>query len=215
MKSLATFQITARAAARWMNWALLIALLVSAGPAHAAPAAVRITGDEAAAREYFSAWERLRQLRTYRVRMASGGQNMVTDHVNPNRQRIIIGSGNDRQEILLVGNEMRVRSGTGPYMCLPPQARPQIGGPNPDPQSAQGEINVTRLPDASIEGAAVRGYLIATTSEGRAMRMRGWVLTSGELRRIEFLNAAGSVESTMDYYDFNAPITIPDPPPCS
>jgi hypothetical protein len=197
-----------RLAARWGRALAVFAVVAGATAASAAPAQLRITGDEAAGREYFSAWERVSQARAYRKRVTTGGQTIVIEVVNPNRQRMIIGEGASRQEIVTIGQEFRIRAGNGPYMCLPPQARPQFGGPDPDPQHAQGEVNVTRLPNGTIEGVAVRGYLVAFAVEGRSIRMRGWVSANGDLRRVEFLNAAGNVETTTDYYDVNAAITI-------
>ncbi len=97
----------------------------------------------------------------------------------------------------------------GTWECMPPQAESFT------PPSLS---EVARSTDTTIEGTQVRGYDVTSTEQrgGRAVttKMRFYVLTDRQLpRRIERFDASGSLEGVMDFYDFDAPITI-ELPPC-
>ncbi len=78
---------------------------------------------------------------------------------------------------------------------------------------AELEIEVGRLPDASLGGAPVRVYRMVGRMPGQpASEQRLWVGADGLPRRWEILDG-GKPMLTMDYGDFNAPIQI-ELPPC-
>lgn len=81
-----------------------------------------------------------------------------------------------------------------------------------------GETTISRLGEVMIEGAKTQGYQYTSASQqqgrGFSNKMRVYLLQDGGLpRRIEMLNDKEANAGTMDYYDFNAPITI-DMPKC-
>lgn len=80
------------------------------------------------------------------------------------------------------------------------------------------EVTAARLGESTIEGARTQGYDVAFTEQrdGRTTttRMRVYVLVDRQLtRRMEGLDASGKAQGSMDYYDYDAPITI-DLPAC-
>jgi len=189
-----------------------------------ASAQVTVKGDAAAWREISAAHGNLAKLKTYRMKIAATGQPeaIVMEKVNPDRTRMIIQAQGVSMETIVVGNETRTRmSGTGMpagspagWQCQPAQAQAGPRGSAPDPTKAKGEVTVSRLADATIDGAKTRGYQYTMKSDGPPVQSRVFVLVDRSLpRRTEVLDNSGNVESTFDYYDFNAPITI-DLPKC-
>lgn len=76
------------------------------------------------------------------------------------------------------------------------------------------EMTVTKLGEGSVEGARTMVYEIAFPDRGETRKSRYHVLVDlGVPRRMEMLDSSGSVLGMMDYYDFDAPITI-ELPPC-
>jgi len=197
--------------------ALIFVLLLAAG----AGAQVTVKGDAAAWREVTAAYENLGKLKSFRMKMEPVGQTdgaFVIEKVPPDRSRVLIQSQQGVGiEMISVGNEVRSRVNTGPNQATPWQCRaaPGQARSEPDPLKAKGEVTISRLPDATIDGAQTRGYRSTMTSEGKPSHSRIFVLVDRNLpRRTEVLDDAGSkVEMTIDYYDFNAPITI-DLPKC-
>jgi len=187
----------------------------------AAGAQVTVKGDAAAWREVTAAYENLGKLKSFRMKMEPVGQTdgaFVIEKVPPDRSRVLIQSQQGVGiEMISVGNEVRSRVNTGPNQATPWQCRaaPVQARAEPDPLKAKGEVTLSRLPDATIDGARARGYRSTMTFEGKPSHSRIFVLVDRNLpRRTEVLDDAGSkVEMTIDYYDFNAPITI-DLPKC-
>ncbi len=187
----------------------------------AAGAQVTVKGDAAAWREVMAAYENLGKLKSFRMKMTPVGQTegaFVIEKVNPDRSRMLIQSQQGVGiESIAVGNEVRSRVNTGTnqataWQCGP---APVQAGSEPNPLKAKGEVTISRLPDATIEGTRTRGYRSTMTTDGKPNHSRIFVLVDRGLpRRTEVLDDAGSkMEMTIDYYDFNAPITI-DLPKC-
>jgi hypothetical protein len=189
--------------------------------ATAAGAQVTIKGDAAAWREVMAAHQNLAKLKTYRMKMITTGQTeaFVIEKVNPNRSRMKMQTQGVSMETIVVGKETRTRMTGAPGMpagwqCQSPQAQAGTPGQAPDPVSAKGEVTIKRLPDTTIAGAKVLAYQYTMRSQGPAVSSRIFVLADRRLpRRTEVLDGAGKVQSTIDYYDYNAPITI-DLPKC-
>jgi hypothetical protein len=110
-------------------------------------------------------------------------------------------------EIIIVGKDTATRVDISPWECRPIADLPL---PDPKPQWT-GEVSVTRLGPVMIDGARTRGYqlAIAETGSTSTSNHKLFVLEDGGLpRRLEDLDAAGNVTGTIDYYDFNVPISI-------
>lgn len=197
--------------------AVIFVLLLVAG----ASGQVTVKGDAAAWREISAAHGNLAKLKTYRMKIATTGQpdSIVMEKVNPDRTRMIMQGQGMSIETIIVGNETpRTRmSGTGVpagWQCQRGQAQAGPGGSAPDPAKAKGEVTVSRLADATIDGAKTHGYQYTTRSDGPPVQSRVFVLADRSLpRRTEVLDEGGKVQSTIDYYDYNVPITI-DLPKC-
>jgi hypothetical protein len=85
-----------------------------------------------------------------------------------------------------------------------------MGGP------MRGDITVSTLGEVMIDGAKTQEYEYtnASAQQGRGFsnKMHVYLLQDGGLpRRIEMLGEKGTPIGTMDYYDYNAPITIEMP----
>jgi len=188
-------------------WAVALAVWV-AGAAGAAPA-LTVNGDARAWREVGEAMAKLAALRSYRVRSDMGqGQTMVVEFVNPDRMRMVMGGG--QVEVVRVGQEQRVRMAGGPWQCrmMFPAPQPPSGGP------PEGETRVTvqRAPNRKVGGEEVRTYRYWFGSKPDAVMHLYVSVRTGLPRRLQVLDQAGKVQTTMDYTDFNADIRISLPP---
>lgn len=183
-----------------------------------AAAGQSVRGDQRAWQEISAAWERLNRLKTYRMRITSPGQPApsVIERVNPDRSRMVVKQGGITIESVTVGKETRFRM-TGPGMpgswqCqgdLPKGAAPaapaRLG-------AVEGEVTARRLGRATVAGVAVQGYEYTVSSKGGATTQRLYVAGDGLPRRLEVLGGkGGQPASTIEFYDFNAAITIPLP----
>lgn len=100
----------------------------------------------------------------------------------------------------------------GVWQCPPKMG---VGGPQGPAGKTGEELAVSRLDDATIAGAATQVFLAAQTGQGPsfAHKMRVYVLKDGGLpRRIEMLDTSDKPTMTMEYRDYDAPITIQQPP---
>jgi outer membrane lipoprotein-sorting protein len=72
-------------------------------------------------------------------------------------------------------------------------------------------ITVARGGPETVEGTATMSYNLTIETQGRQFRQKLYVATAtGYPRRLEMSSDQGTV--TIDYFDFDAPITIN--PPC-
>jgi hypothetical protein len=97
----------------------------------------------------------------------------------------------------------------GVWQCPPKMG---AGGPQGPAARTREEPAVSRLDDATIDGAATQVFLSTQTGQGQGRsfgnKMRVYVLKdSGLPRRIEMLDA-DKPTMTMDYRDYDTPITI-------
>jgi len=96
---------------------------------------------------------------------------------------------------------------------------PEAGqGASSSSSSSNAEVAAVRLGESTIEGARTQGYDVTFTEqrEGRTTtsKMRMYMLADRQVpRRIESFDASGKSQGMMDYYDYDAPITI-DLPAC-
>ena len=188
--------------------AIAIMLMLVAGVV----AQVTVKGDARVWQEVGAAYDKLAKLKTYRTKMTVEGQSvsMVTEYLNPDRSRTVMKTEGVTMETVKVGNEVRYRM-TAPgapatWQCTAP---PQGTQPPTDPKSAKGEVTISRLGDVTIEGTKTSGYEYAWSVQGQMTKQRLYVASSDGLpRRLVVMDAAGKPQTTFEYYDFNAPITI-------
>ena len=188
--------------------AIAIVLMLAAGVA----AQVTVKGDARAWQEVGAAFDKLAKLKTYRTKMTIEGEtvSMVTEYVNPDRSRTVMKTEGVTMETVKVGNEIRYRTtvpgAPATWQCSAP---PQGTQTPTDPKNAKGEVTVSRLGDVTIEGTKTAGYEYAWSVQGKMMKQRFYVAVGDGLpRRLVMLDAAGKPQTTFEYYDFNAPITI-------
>jgi hypothetical protein len=184
----------------------------------ALPAAAQVTvvGPPAAWQEVMAAYQRLASARTYRMKIRGAGVpagGILIEVVNPDRRRTLVPVGQGGFETIVVGKEGRTRTGNGPWQCqlAPGSMVGGTGGWPPDPRTAKGEVTVTRLGFATIDGGRTQSYEVVYTPSANAKptTIRVFVLQNGGiLRRAEVLDKDEKVAVTIDYYDVNAPITI-------
>lgn len=136
----------------------------------------------------------------------------VMEVVNPDRIRMIIQIGPMAVESVSVGRESRfrvtgVRGMSETWQC--PKAPPSAVAPEPELAFT---LQATRGAEVVIDGVKTQAYDVTQTMEmngtKETMRYRLYLLADRGLpRRMESLED-GKVESTSDYYDYDAPIAI-------
>ncbi len=190
---------------------LLILVVVLAAPASAQ---VTVNGDAAAWREVMAAYQRLEALRTYRMKFTGvgvPGAGAVTEVVNPDRSRTVVDLGQGGMEFVTVGKDTRTRLGNAAWQCQGTSGKRNVGGLPINPREAKGEVAVSKLGVVVIAGARTVAYQFAysKTATAQPTNVRLYVLADGGLpRRSEVLDKDEKVTVTIDFYDFNAPITI-------
>ncbi len=107
----------------------------------------------------------------------------------------------DRMTAQVIGNFR-----TGVWICeSPPEGASST--------SSNIEVAAARLGESTIEGATTQGYDLTVTEQRQGQsvttKMRIYVLTDRQvLRRFETFDSSGTTQGTLDYYDYDAPITI-------
>lgn len=191
----------------------LLALLPAT--ATAGPATGGFQGDPQAIAEVQAAYQKFGAARTYRMRMTSTAQGQTftqtMEVVPPDRVRMIATEANNT-EIIVIGQEIWVRGPGVPGGC----AKLPGGGRRPNPREGvdhptDAKITVAKGGPETVEGTATQTYNLTIETQGRQSREKLYVATGAKYpRRVERSSDQGTV--TIDYSDFDAPITIN--PPC-
>lgn len=181
-----------------------------------AAAQLTVKGDARAWQEVTAAYEKLAKLKSYRVKMTMEGQPgaMVTEHVNPGRTRMVMTvQGMTLESVTVDGKTAYRQTGGGPQGSAWTCRSMPAGGVQapPEPKAFKGEVTAGRIADATVEGTKTSGYEYTWVTQGQSIKQRLYVAGDGLPRRMVVLDAAGKAQTTMDYYDFNAPITIEAP----
>ena len=196
--------------------ALFLVLTLLPAIAAAGPASGGFQGDPQAIAEVQSAYSKFGAARTYRQRMTVAGQGgtftQTMEIVVPDRVRMIGTQGNVTFETIVIAQEQWARGPGVPGGCA---KIPGVGRrPNPregldHPTDAR--ITVARGGPQTVEGTATQLYNLTLETQGRQTQQKLYVATgTGYPRRIETASDQGA--ATIDYFDFDAPITIN--PPC-
>jgi hypothetical protein len=185
---------------------LLTVALVVPIVAVAGPAGPTIQGDPQAVAEYRAAYEKFGSARTWRSKMTAGAQGAMTiEYVAPDRTRFIFAGG----EFIMIGDTQWSRD-PGRCVKLPQKVR------LPDPregvqQESDTIVQVARGGAEAVEGTPTQTYNVMISAKGKTIRQKMYVaIQTGYPRRVENSGQEGTV--VIDYWDFNAAITIE--PPC-
>lgn len=191
-----------------MALAVITVLLATLG----ATAAPVVKGDPKAYTEIKAAFVKWLQVKSYRAKeMAQGMGSMTMEYVSPDRYHITQQMSGVVAETINVGKEGRLRQGGGPWQCLP--EREPISLNPKGMEEIKGEVTAARGPVVTIDGVQTQSYTYSTNENGKISNQKLFVaLTNGLPKRIQQLDGKGAVQWTMDYFDYNAPITITLPP---
>ena len=181
--------------------ATVVTLLIA--PAIAGPALV-VKGDATAWTEVAAALGKLRTVRTYRFKASfSGSLVSTTEVVNPDRLRVVLHEGG--LEAIQVGKQVRIREGSGPWQC----GDEAIEMPKDNPAAMTGEVTAARGPAVTIDGVQSRSYTYSWKSADVTTVSRLFVAAAtGFPKRAQYLAGKDVVMAQLDYFDFDAPITI-------
>ncbi len=191
-----------------MNAAMMLLLGLLISPALAGSPTVK--GDPKALQEILAAFNRVNAAKTYRMKGTIGGAPMVVEAVMPDRYHTKVEWPDGKVfETVRVGSELRFQHDGQRWTCAP---APSLSFPHTDLGSLSDKVIAAKGPVATIDGTATQSYTY--TFAGQAYTIKLYVaIAEGLPKRMEVLGPTGAVESTFDYYDYGAPITI-DLPAC-
>lgn len=197
-------------------FATLVLCLVAAFPASAE---LTVKGDAAAWREVVAAYQKLSAMPGYRIRTTMPQGSMVVEVAPADKaMHSTVESASGGAEFIIVGGQsrMRITASGAPagWRCVNVPQMPNLS----DPSAFQGTVDVTRAPDAAIDGQPMHVYLYTIESSGAGpMAAAGPVKTTlyvgnsnGLPRRVVVATARG--DQALDYYDYGAAIQITLPP---
>ena len=184
-----------------------VLLLALAGSTSAAQG-LTVKGDAQAWKEIEAAFIKFSKAKSYRAKMImKDGGTTTMETVPPDRMRTITTTGAETYEWITVGNQVRVRQGNGPWTCVPSAGPAPI--PNTNPQQMAGEVTAARGPAVVIEGVQTQSYSYTWKDAVSTSNLKLYVAVNNGLpKRIESLDNKGAVEMTINYYDYDVPITI-------
>jgi hypothetical protein len=190
-------------------------MLAAASAAPAAPASA-VQGDPAAIAELLAALEKFNALRTWRARMTLVGQNappIVFSSAGPGRTQMTIGTGGAAQHMyILEGVGTWIQQGTQCSRLPAGAAPPGPSRADADPGARrEGTVTITRGDRQTLDGVPTQTYLMIVESQSGRSQMKYYVDPAVALpKRMEVQSERGTI--AFDYYDYNAPIVINNPP---
>jgi len=186
---------------------LVLGLLIS--PALAGSPTVK--GDPKALQEILAAFNRVNAAKTYRMKGTIGGAPMVVEAVMPDRYHTKVEWPDGKVfETVRVGSELRFQHDGQRWTCAP---APPLNFPHTDLGSLSDKVIAAKGPVATIDGTATQSYTYTFAVQGYTIKLYV-AIAEGLPKRMEVLDSTGAVESTFDYYDYRASITI-DLPACT
>jgi len=199
---------------RWFGRVLVtvLAIGVLAGPAFAD---LKVTGDQTAWADLKAAWMKLYALSGYRAKVVTqNGSQVVMEFVPPNSMHTTAQMTNGTVEMVRVGQQtamkMSIPGAPAGWKC---QAIPPQPAAVPNVQTLEGSVDVSRGTDTTINGTPVHTYIYSMTSATTNTTSKGtWYVGSQTGLPVRFLigGSAGN-QTTMDFYDYGAAITIAMP----
>jgi len=195
---------------RFVLW-LLVFILGPAPAAFAAPSGPTFQGDPQAVAEVQAAYQKFGAARTWRAKMTfpGGGGTQTVEFVAPDRFHMIMNQGGRTTEMFMIGRDFWMRSGN---TCQKLPASMPVANPREMMQSgSQATITVARSGPEAVEGTPTQTYMVTVDAQGTQSRQKLYVASAGGLpRRLEIQSPQGTM--TIDYSDYDAQITINDPP---
>jgi malate synthase len=205
------------------RWIALVLALSAVLPAASAGPAPTIRGDPQVLTEVQAAQNKFASAKSWRSRMTMSvpGQSVplpprTTEFVAPDRTRMTWadGRGGTAGHIRIGGDSWTF--GTGGCIKTASGVRP----PGPDARDAvlgpsDATLEIAKGGRETVEGMVTQTYTRAyTTSDGQMREKLFVAVDSGYFRRIEIVVSRDgvTVTMTMDYVDYDSPITIS--PPC-
>ncbi len=188
--------------------ALAFSLLLPIG-AKAATTGPAFQGDPQAIAEVQAAYQKFLAAGTWRARIKTpGAEAQRMEHVAPDRMHFLLTQGNETSEMFIIGGDAWLLSG-GTCLKLPtssPFMNPrEVMQHDPDTK-----ISVTKGGAETIEGTSTRTYAITVEARGTQTRQKLYVAVGTNLpRRVEIFS--DQAPTIVDYFDYNAPITINKP----
>lgn len=194
-----------------MAVALFAALTLSVATVSAQ--GLKVKGDAKAWSEIEAALIKLNKLKAFRQKMSAPEGSITMAIVAPNKVHTTFSAqGAESMETIMVGSEVRMRQGGGRWNCMPPGMKPPQVGPaaqQTDPSKMSGEVTASRGPAVAIDGEQTQSYSYTITSGGSATNFRIYIgVANGLPKRMQVLDARGAVTITIDYFDYDAPITV-------
>ncbi|MDQ7859860.1 MAG: hypothetical protein QN174_11280 [Armatimonadota bacterium] len=195
---------------------LVVAIALAAAPAVPAAPAAAFQGDPAAIAELQAALEKFNALRTWRARMTLAGQSVapiIISSAGPDRTQMTIGAGGAVQQMyILEGIGTWVQQGTQCSRLPGGTSAPGPSRADADPSARrEGTVTVTRGDRQILDGVPTQTYLMTVEAQGRRSQLKYYIDPAITLpKRMEIQSERGTL--IFDYYDYNAPIVINNPP---
>ena len=198
---------------RWLGLVAIVAFAIGVlvAPALAEPT---VAGDPSAWADLKAAWTKLNSLSGYRAKVTIGdGQQVTMEFVPPDSMHMTAQTQAGPMEMIKVGQKTAMKMGF-PGAPAGWQCR-DITQPTtvPDLSNVQGSIDISRGPDTTINSTPVHSYLYSSTTPASPTTYKGtWYIGSQTGLPVRYLaDAAAGHQTTIDYYDYGAAITITMP----
>jgi len=192
----------------------MLSLIVGVGAA-AGPAGPVFQGDPQAIAEIQAAFQKFFTAHTWRARLATPGSGgtaggvQTMDHVAPDKFHMTFSQGGQTSDMFVIGSDAWMRAG-GTCQKLP-GARPMVNPRQAMEQRSDARITVTRGGAETVDGAPTQTYFLMVEAQGNQAKEKLFVATgTGLPRRVEIPSNEGTI--VIDYFDYDAPITISNPP---
>ncbi len=182
---------------------LVISLILPVRSA-AGPAGAPFQGDPQAVAEVQAAFQKF-----VAGIKSPAGEEHTFEHVAPDRFHMVLKQGTQTSEMFMIGGEMWIRSSGGCQKL--PVSIPILNPREAMEHSSDAKVTVTKGGSETIEGISTQTYTMIVETQGKQVRQKLYVATgSNLLRRIEIPSDQGT--TSIDYFDYDAQITINNPP---
>ena len=193
--------------------ALLIAILSLTLTVNAAAATgPTFSGDPQAVAEVQATFQKFASAHTWRARMSSSGGGsqgtQTMEHVAPDRFHMTFAQGSQTSEMFMIGHDAWMHAGA---MCQKMSAAVPVTDPRAAMEQTDAKITVTRGGPETIEGTPTQSYMMTVDTQGRQIKEQVYVATATGLPR-RVVTVSKGLTSAIDYFDYDAPITINNPP---
>ncbi|HXX37214.1 MAG TPA: hypothetical protein VEP50_03555 [bacterium] len=196
---------------RGRTWIRGATAAIAAACLFAVPALADVTikGDQAAANEAMAAFKKLYSLPGFRMKVTTPDRGESIMEFAAGNYHMTGHLQNGSMEIIKVGDTIATKidmpGAPAGWRCRS-NASTNAQVPADPTTATQGTIEVSRGPDTTIEGTPVH-TIIYTRSEGAGGKDTMYVGSQTGLPR-RLVSESGGHSTTVDYYDYGAPISI-------